>query len=97
MYGLIASILVSMHTNALAQSNIIAIHEETPQGLVRVDNMHYVHEPRQLRPAHVEPVYQPGLTSPDFIHRPTQQPQYTTVIAHMIDCNCYRKIQVRVN
>lgn len=94
MYKVIATALLILSMNVYAESGILAVWEETPNGLVRVDNQHYVHQPQQVRyPAE----YHPGLMSPDFIHRPAQQPQYTNVIAHMLDCNCYRKIQVRVN
>jgi len=43
-------------------------------------------------PPRVVPYY-PGMSSPDFIHRP----MYRSVDIFIPECNCYRTIEVRVN
>lgn len=95
MYGLIISILVSMHTNAQAQSAITAVHEETPQGLVRIDangdRVGVPEQPRSNTTNHT--TYQNNVTATNFIHQPT----YRVVDVYFYDCDCTRFVKVRVN
>ena len=80
-------------STAYAESGILAMWEETPNGLVRVDNQNYVHQPEQKQQPRYDVEYHPGLMSPDFIHRP----KYQMVNAYMYDCKCVRPVKVRVN
>lgn len=90
---LIAGLLLATSVSAQAQSNILAMWEETPRGLVRVDNQEYVHQPQQTHQPRYDTEYHPGLMSPDFIHRP----KHKMVDAYMLDCKCVRTIKVKLN
>lgn len=89
---LIAGLLLATSLSAQAQSGIVAVYEETPRGLVRVDNQEYVHQPQPHKSAH-DVEYHPGTVYHDFIYRP----MYKMVTVYIPECKCERTVKVRVN
>lgn len=95
MKKLVAVLLMLVST--VCSAEILAVWEESPNGLVQVDKDGNPTKPAQLQQVQQsqrdEVIYVPGRVYPDYIYRP----MYKMVNVFVPECNCNRTIKVRIN
>lgn len=97
MKKLFATLL--MVVASVSQAEILAVYEESPNGLVRVDQQNEI-PPQYIKQQQTaeynpqaDPNFVPGRVYPDYIYRP----MYKLVSVYVPECKCSRNLKVRIN